>query len=153
MSFLKKLKSSKSFSVFSHNKPNVNNLSLNTNSTLANVKAIGGIERNGEMSIMPNSGHHDAMRNSSTSFFSHTKSFISNKIKSSSINSSNNTKNISMNESFNSESNSSTNTSVLTSKSPNNQTNSNTRTLIIYHIDSETEGSFSLNVKVSHILI
>jgi hypothetical protein len=94
-----------------------------------------------------------------TSFLSHTKSFISHKLKNSSLSSRNskNKINSSINDSFNSatNSNSPANQSLSTSRtppSPSSHNQTSTRTLVVYHIDSETEGSFNLNVKVSQCI-
>ena len=176
MSFFKKLKSKKSFSVFStsssSNSPSkkqtlFNNNNNNTNLGLSPVKSI---QINGNK-LLESGGNNSsyvigdefgiaskAMSNHSqnTSFFSHTKSFISHKLKSNNNNNNKSKMNSSINDSFNSATNSNSspaNQSLATSRTPpspstHNQTVSS-RTLIVYHIDSETEGSFNLNVKVS----
>ena len=148
MSFLKKLKSSKSFSVFSSSQAKADSNAMNTtlnltsNGALSNGKAVGTV---GDLSI--NANAHD--RTHTASFFSHTKSFLSHKIKSSTLNSHGTLGNDTslVNESFASDTNTSSANTMTVAKNHAHET----RTLIVYHIDSETEGSFTLTVKVSSL--
>ena len=176
MAFFKKLKSKKSFSVFSSSSsssaacsPNkkstlFTNVNLGINDTLLNGSAIES-GRNGASYVIDDefnvskaiSTNITTNNSQNTSFFTHTKSFISNKLKSN--NNNNKSKlNSSVNDSFNSATNSNSspaNHSLSTTRSPPSPSHNHavsSRTLIVYHIDSETEGSFNLTVKVCNVL-
>jgi hypothetical protein len=177
MAFFKKLKSKKSFSVFSSGSPNKRQQQpLYDNNTSLSLPSENGHLINGNVLESGSDGNNRSFvigedftvakgvsRNfntnfsQNTSFLSHTKSFISNKLKNSSLSSKNskNKINSSINDSFNSATNSNSspaNQSLSTSRtppSPSSHNQASQRTLVVYHIDSETEGSFNLNVKVS----
>jgi hypothetical protein len=157
MSLFKKLKNSKSFSVFSHHKSNyaINNTNSNTNT----INHPTTISNNSSPLASPNGNTNERLnvivnnnKSGHGNFLNHTKSFLSNKIKGTTVktNASSDLEppHTVINESFNSDNNSTLSTTTGSPGSKVIATASvNTRTLIVYHIDSETEGSFTINVK------